>query len=66
MEEKQCERDSDVKGQMLVSLTKDQYEQLLNLLGTLQVGSGSDNIDNMMSGAVNLASILACYLLLLK
>uniref|UniRef100_M1E0W7 Retroelement pol polyprotein n=2 Tax=Solanum tuberosum TaxID=4113 RepID=M1E0W7_SOLTU len=60
----QNEEDSALKKQMPLNLSKDQYEQLLNLLGTLQIGNGNsnfDNSDNMMSGAVNLAGILACY-----
>ncbi|XP_049370618.1 uncharacterized protein LOC125835533 [Solanum verrucosum] len=36
-------------------LSKSQYEQLLNLLGTLQVGNGTDCSGNMSSGAANLA-----------
>lgn len=46
------------------NLSKNQYQQLLNLLGTLQVGNGGSNSDdsnNMMNGAVNLVGILAFY-----
>ncbi|KAH0692228.1 hypothetical protein KY285_019325 [Solanum tuberosum] len=54
----QNEEDPALKKQMPLNLSKVQYEQLLNLLGTLQIGNGNsnfDNSDNMMSGAVNLA-----------
>ncbi|KAH0650738.1 hypothetical protein KY284_030650 [Solanum tuberosum] len=60
----QNEKDPALKKKMPLNLSKVQYEQLLNLLGTLQMGNGNsnfDNSDNMMSGAVNLAGILACY-----
>ncbi|XP_015166933.1 uncharacterized protein [Solanum tuberosum] len=55
----QNEEDPALKKQMPLNLSKVQYEQLLNILGTLQIGNGnsnSDNSDNMMSGAVNLAA----------
>ncbi|KAH0763844.1 hypothetical protein KY290_019917 [Solanum tuberosum] len=58
MNEGQSEGDHELKRQIPLNLFKDQYEQLLNLLGTLQVGNGgtnSDNSNNMMNGAVNLA-----------
>ncbi|XP_049350380.1 uncharacterized protein LOC125815000 [Solanum verrucosum] len=57
----QSEEEPEVRRQMPLNLSKDQYEQLLNLLGTLQVGNGASNSDNMLNGAVNLAGILACY-----
>jgi len=60
----QKEEDPALKKQMPLNLSKVQYEQLLNLLGTLQIGSKNsnfDNSDNMMSRAVNLTGILACY-----
>ncbi|XP_049344310.1 uncharacterized protein LOC125808697 [Solanum verrucosum] len=41
--------------QMPVNLSKGQYEQLLNLLGSLQAGNGTDGSGDMLSGAVNLA-----------
>ncbi|XP_049364569.1 uncharacterized protein LOC125829386 [Solanum verrucosum] len=50
-----CEEDPELRKQMPLNLSKDQYEQLLNLLGSLQVGHGAPNSDNMLSGAVNLA-----------
>ncbi|XP_049366594.1 uncharacterized protein LOC125831441 [Solanum verrucosum] len=50
-----CEEDPELRKQMPLNLSKDQYEQLLNLLGFLQVGHGAPNSDNMLSGAVNLA-----------
>ncbi|XP_049410761.1 putative late blight resistance protein homolog R1B-16 [Solanum stenotomum] len=47
---------------MPLNLSKNQYEQLLNLLGSLQVEHGTtNNSENMLSGAVNLAGILVCY-----
>lgn len=49
----QCEQDLELRKQMALNLYKDQYEQLLNLLGSLQAGTA--NSDNMLSGAVNLA-----------
>ncbi|KAH0682365.1 hypothetical protein KY285_019899 [Solanum tuberosum] len=49
----QCEQDPELRKQMPLNLSKDQYEQLLNLLGSLQ--AGTTNSDNMLSGAVNLA-----------
>jgi len=57
----QCEEDPELRKQMPLNLSKDQYEQLLNLLGSLQTGHGAFNSDNMLSGAVNLVGILACY-----
>ncbi|KAH0680168.1 hypothetical protein KY285_021196 [Solanum tuberosum] len=57
----QCEEDPELRKQMPLNLSKDQYEQLLNLLGSLQVGHVTTNSYNMLSGAVNLASILVCY-----
>ncbi|KAH0671522.1 hypothetical protein KY289_026015 [Solanum tuberosum] len=54
----QSKDESEVRRQMPLNLSKDQYEQLLNLLGTLQVGNGASNSDNsnsMLNGAVNLA-----------
>jgi len=44
--------------QMPVNLSKGQYEQLLNLLGSLQAGYRADGSGDMLSGAVNLACIL--------
>ncbi|KAH0758188.1 hypothetical protein KY290_021681 [Solanum tuberosum] len=49
-----CEEDPDLRKQMPLNLSKDQYEHLLNLLGSLQAGHGASNSDNMLSGAVNL------------
>ena len=49
---------------MPLNLSKDQYEQQLNIMGTIQAGNGGfnfDNSNNMLNGAVNLAGILACY-----
>ncbi|XP_015161200.1 uncharacterized protein [Solanum tuberosum] len=57
----QCEETPEQGRQMPLNLSKGQYEQLLNLLGTLQVGNGTDCSGNMSSGAANLAGILACY-----
>ncbi|KAH0645236.1 hypothetical protein KY284_033120 [Solanum tuberosum] len=60
MNRHQNEEDPELKRQMPLNLSKDQYEQMLNLLGTLQVGNGtssSNNLDNMINGAVNLACI---------
>ncbi|KAH0766820.1 hypothetical protein KY285_002691 [Solanum tuberosum] len=51
----QSEEEPEVRRQMPLNLSKYQYEQLLNLLGTLQVGNGASNSDNMLNGAVNLA-----------
>ncbi|XP_049347852.1 uncharacterized protein LOC125812395 [Solanum verrucosum] len=52
----QVEGNHEQRRQMPLNLSKSQYEQLLNLLGTLQVGNtDADNSDNMLSGAVNLA-----------
>ncbi|KAH0684052.1 hypothetical protein KY285_021543 [Solanum tuberosum] len=51
-----CEGDPGLNRQMPLNLFKNQYEQLLNLLGSLQVGHGiTNNSENMLSGAVNLA-----------
>uniref|UniRef100_M1DVM8 Uncharacterized protein n=1 Tax=Solanum tuberosum TaxID=4113 RepID=M1DVM8_SOLTU len=55
------EESDESKRQMPLNLSKGQYEQLLNLLGSLQAGNGTDGSGNMLSGAVNLAGILACY-----
>lgn len=56
------EENLELRRQMPLNLSKGQYEQLLNLLGTLQAGNkDNDNSGNMLSGAVNLAGILACY-----
>ncbi|KAH0782403.1 hypothetical protein KY290_002001 [Solanum tuberosum] len=41
--------------QMPVNLSKDQYEQLLNLLGTLQAGHETNNPGSMLNSAMNLA-----------
>jgi len=58
----EVEEGPELRRQMPVNLSKDQYEQLLNLLGTLQAGNNrSDNSDNTLNGVVNLAGILACY-----
>lgn len=47
---------------MPLKLSKNQYEQFLNLLGTLQVWDiDADNSDNILGGAVNLVGILAFY-----
>ena len=49
---------------MPLNLSKDQYEQQLNIMGTIQAGNGgfnSDNSNSMLNGAVNLAGIHACY-----
>uniref|UniRef100_M1AGH8 Retrotransposon Copia-like N-terminal domain-containing protein n=1 Tax=Solanum tuberosum TaxID=4113 RepID=M1AGH8_SOLTU len=57
----QSKEESEVRRQMPLNLSKDQYEQLLNLLGTLQVGNGASNSDNsnsMLNGAVNLAGMM--------
>ncbi|KAL3360867.1 hypothetical protein AABB24_014020 [Solanum stoloniferum] len=54
-EKNHCEDTSDMNRQMPVNLSKDQYEQLLNLLGTLQAGHGTNNPGSMLNGAVNLA-----------
>ncbi|XP_049403669.1 uncharacterized protein LOC125867276, partial [Solanum stenotomum] len=51
----QCEETPEQGRQMPLNLSKSQYEQLLNLLGTLQVGNGTDCSGNMSSGAANLA-----------
>uniref|UniRef100_M1D8Y3 Retroelement pol polyprotein n=1 Tax=Solanum tuberosum TaxID=4113 RepID=M1D8Y3_SOLTU len=51
----QCEENSEQGRQVPLNLSKGQYEQLLNLLGTLQVGNGVDCSGNMSSGAANLA-----------
>ncbi|KAH0683296.1 hypothetical protein KY290_021892 [Solanum tuberosum] len=51
----QCEETPEQGRQMPLNLSKGQYEQLLNLLGTLQVGNGTDCSGNMSSGAANLA-----------
>ncbi|KAH0723380.1 hypothetical protein KY289_006424 [Solanum tuberosum] len=58
-ENNQAEGNHEQRRQMPLNLSKSQYEQLLNLLGTLQVGKTNvDNSDNMLSGAVNLTDIL--------
>ncbi|XP_049381190.1 uncharacterized protein LOC125845691 [Solanum stenotomum] len=49
------EESDESKRQMPLNLSKGQYEQLLNLLGFLQAGNGTDGSRNMFSGAVNLA-----------
>ncbi|KAH0730963.1 hypothetical protein KY289_002151 [Solanum tuberosum] len=54
-EKNHCEDTSDMNRQMPVNLSKDQYEQLLNLLGTLQAGHETDNPGSMLNSAVNLA-----------
>lgn len=47
---------------MPLNLSKSQYEQLLNLLGSVHVVLGtSDTLENMLNGAVNLVGILVCY-----
>ncbi|KAH0710610.1 hypothetical protein KY290_011949 [Solanum tuberosum] len=50
-----CEEDPMLRKQMPLNLSKDQYEQLLNLLGSLQAVHGVSNSDNVLSGAMNLA-----------
>lgn len=57
----QCEDDNELSKQMPLNLFKGQYEQLLILLGSLSANNETNNSENMMSGAVNLAGILACY-----
>ncbi|KAH0774314.1 hypothetical protein KY290_011451 [Solanum tuberosum] len=57
----QCEDQNDLSKQMPLNLSKGQYEQLLNLLGSLHANHGTNNSENMLSGALNLAGILACY-----
>ncbi|XP_049365682.1 uncharacterized protein LOC125830537 [Solanum verrucosum] len=49
------EESDESKRQMPLNLSKGQYEQLLNLLGSLQAGNGTDGSGNMLSEAVNLA-----------
>ena len=64
MNAQQSEEETQMGNQMPINLSKDQYEQLLNILGSIQTGNGvsnSDNSNSMMNGAVNLAGILACY-----
>ncbi|KAH0670098.1 hypothetical protein KY289_024591 [Solanum tuberosum] len=52
----QSEENDELRRQVPMNLSKNQYEQLLNLLETLQVGNNYvDNSRNMLSGAVNLA-----------
>jgi len=46
---------------MPLNLSKGLYEQLLNLLGTLQAGKKDNDNSGMLSGAVNLSRILVCY-----
>ncbi|KAH0730027.1 hypothetical protein KY289_001215 [Solanum tuberosum] len=57
----QCEEDPELRKQMPLNLSKDQYEQLLNLLGSLQAGHEASNSDSMLSGAVNLADSRASH-----
>ncbi|OIT31108.1 hypothetical protein A4A49_58273, partial [Nicotiana attenuata] len=42
------------------NLTKDQYNQLLNLLEKLHIGTVAETSNNITSGAVNFAGLLAC------
>ncbi|XP_049348626.1 uncharacterized protein LOC125831021 [Solanum verrucosum] len=49
----QCEETTEQERQIPLNLSKSQYERLLNLLGTLQVGS--DCSGSMAGGSVNLA-----------
>ncbi|TMW83270.1 hypothetical protein EJD97_002274 [Solanum chilense] len=61
MNTQQAEEESEMGKQMPLNLSKDQYEQLLNILGTIQPRNGgfnSDDSNSMLSGAVNLAGIL--------
>ncbi|XP_015084814.1 uncharacterized protein LOC107028303 [Solanum pennellii] len=51
----QCEENFEQGKQVPVNLSKGQYEQLLNLLGTLHVGNESDYSNNMANGAASLA-----------
>ncbi|KAH0668856.1 hypothetical protein KY289_023349 [Solanum tuberosum] len=56
-----CEGDHGLNRKMPLNLSKNQYEQLLNLLGSLQVGHGTtNNSKNMLSGAMNLAESAFC------
>ncbi|XP_015073219.1 uncharacterized protein LOC107017563 [Solanum pennellii] len=51
----QCEENFEHGKQVPLNLSKSQYKQLLNLLGTLQVGNGADCSSSMSSGAARLA-----------
>ncbi|KAH0705676.1 hypothetical protein KY289_010752 [Solanum tuberosum] len=46
---------------MPLNLSKGLYEQLLNLLGTLQTGNKDNDNSGLSSGAVNLTRLLVCY-----
>ncbi|KAH0715981.1 hypothetical protein KY285_008848 [Solanum tuberosum] len=54
----QCEDDNELSKQMPLNLSKGQYEQLLNLLGSLHANHGTNNSENMLSGPVNLGPSL--------
>ena len=47
MSEQQSEEEPQMGKQMPISLSKDQYEQLLNILGNIQAGNGGFNSDDL-------------------